>query len=568
MINSVLQYASSCLSSQVRSICISLASQISFFNLFPIFANREQENLVSSRTVSVIIQNEPPPLLLIVNEQKKELLEQIKTTYAAKKIQKVFRNYIAKKKESVDRIIQENKKTAVKTILKAYRDYKIQSLSSERVLSFGVFKAAISLLNPSEIKKLPRANSGKTLVAFVPSLPVVLKQTDDKGKERLQKMIEAKEICKANNYSCLVIPEARISGDFLIESRLPILEEPEQKTQIGLYTERRECFTKAAIELTSFLCQATLADLSGQTNDFWKCLCDTSIPRYDNAILYLDKEGQGKIGLVDLEDLKRPSTKSSEHIVTACKQCIRFFPYHFEEILSTAREFYPAIEQHIETFKKEQKLILDYFQKVYGAHREFAERNQITPANSFRQLSTLALEDKDAAGASMMKRLDSCLQDLPVIKSPKDIELLNTLARFTPEQQELFQIKRPTPDTDFTVPTEALEEIFPELCNMSLKLINEHLQTNEKKSKAPVSYPQLLSMRTLVFNEKNQLYVSLKENFSSKLDSIHFDNEFQKEHLLKLAIEASLTTLQKIGKIAYYNPSFGPYSSPHHCIFY
>lgn len=567
MINSVLQYAVSCLFSQMRSICISLASQISFANLFPIFENCEQEKLVSSRAVSVIILEEPPTPFLIVDEKRKELLEEIKTTYAAQKIQKVFRNYMAKKKESADRIVRENKKTAVKTILKAYRNYKMQSLSSERILSFGVFKAATSLLGPSEIKKLPRASSGKTLIAFVPSLPVVLKQTDDKGKERLQKMIEAKEICKANNYTCLVIPEARISGDFLIESRLPISEEPDQKTQIGLYIERRECFTKAAIELTSFLCQATLADLSGQTNDFWKCLCDTSIPRYDNAILYLDKEGQGKIGLVDLEDLKRPSQISSEHIVTACKQCIRFFPYHFEEILTTANNFDPKIEQHIETFKKEQRLILDYFQKVYGSHREFAARNQITPESPFRQIPTLALEEKGLAAASMMKVLDSCLKDLSMIKSPKDVELLKLLASITPEQQEAFGLKRPTPDTDFTISSEALEEIFPELCNISLKLMNEQLQTNEKKSKAPVSYPQLLSMRTLVFNEKHQTYINLKESFSSKLDSIHFDNEFQKDHLLKLAIEASLATLQKMGKIAYYNPSFGPYSSSHYCIF-
>lgn len=459
-----------------------------------------------------------------------------------------------------------NKRTAEETsaaitIQRACREYLDQTQSYS--LPFYLFEQAASLMAAVDVRSFPRASNGGTPVYFPDSLPVVFKESGNpRNKERLKKMIRAKQLCEKNDYQHLKIPAARISGIFLIEERLPVERTIDQKTQIGVYIEYQEHFTKAVIELTSFLCQAKVPDLSGQTKDPWQSLCNTSIPRHDNAIIYLDQETQGNIGLVDLEDFQQvPNT------FNACMQCIRFFPYHFEEILSTAKNFDPKIEQHIQTFKKEQRVILDYFEKVYGAHREFAERNQITPANPFQEISTLTLEEKAMAATSMIEMLDGCLKNLPVIKSPKDIELLNLLASITPEQQEAFGLKRPTPDTDFTIPIETLEEIFPELCDISLELMNEQIQINGQDSELLTSYPQVLSIRTVVFNKKHQAYANLIERFSSTLDSIHFDNAPQKEHLLTLAIEASLKTLQKIGKIAYYNPTFGSYNSSYHCIF-
>ncbi|MDP1608338.1 MAG: hypothetical protein Q8L98_03375 [Chlamydiales bacterium] len=452
--------------------------------------------------------------------------------------------------------------SAAITIQRACREY-LDHTQSDR-LPFSLFEQATSLMAAVDVRSFPRASNGRTPVYFPDSLPdIIFKESGHpQNKIRLKKMIQARRLCQENGYQLLKIPTARISGNFLIEERLPIERVLDQKTQIGLYIEHQECFTEAAIELTSFLCQAKVPDLSGQTKDPWQSLCNTSIPRHDNAVIYLDKEGQGHIGLIDLEDFQQmPNT------FNACMQCIRFFPYHFEEILSTAKNFDPKIERHIKTFEKEQRLVLDYFEKVYGAHRAFAESNNIGPEDPLQQLSTLAPEEKNTAAASMMEILDSCLQDLPVIKSFEDIRLIKFLASTSPEQQEAFGLRLPTPDTDFTIPTEALEEIFPELCDMSLELINEQLQIKGQDAELPTSYPQVLSIRTVVFNEKNQLYISLKENFSSKLDSIHFDNESQKEHLLTLAIEASLTTLQKIGKIAYYNPIFGSYNKSYHCIF-
>ncbi|MBX9744950.1 MAG: hypothetical protein K2X08_07060 [Chlamydiales bacterium] len=598
MINSVLMYAVSCLPPRVRSICISLVGRVSFSKLFALPLEKSKvENLISSKSVSVLVLDEPSSLSFIVDEKRQELLEQIKATYAAKTIQKIFRNYVVRKRENADRLIQQKKTEAAETIQKAFRDYvvrkqesadrivrqekqaavttiqnayrtyKVQNSSNERILSFAVFKAATSFLDPSEIKKLPRANSGRTFVAFVPCLPVVLKQAGDKSKQRLEQMAKAKEICNINHFSHLVIPEARISGDFLIESRLPLSEEPEQKTQIGLYLENRACFTQAAIELTSFLCQVSLGDLSGQTNDFWKCLCDTSMPRYDNAMIYLDEQNEGKIGLVDLESLDTPPVILSQRVIAACKQCIRLFPYHFEEILSTALKFDPSIEQHTEVLKKEQGLIIEYFQKVYGIHREFAARNHIDLEVPFQQLPPFTLEERAAAAASMTRILDSCLKDLPAIKSFEDIQLLNLLASTSLEQQKAFHLEPPAPDKEFIVPTEAFQKIFPELCSISFELINEQVQINAKDLKAPVSYPQILGMRSLIFNKKYSLYAKLQEHFFSKFNSICSLNEHQKEYLLNFALEASFTTLQKIGKIAYYNPSFGPYINRHHCIF-
>ncbi|MBX9744951.1 MAG: hypothetical protein K2X08_07065, partial [Chlamydiales bacterium] len=350
--------------------------------------------------------------------------------------------------------------TPATVIQKAYRDYR----------AFSLFEQANHLMATVDVRCFPRATNGRTPVYFPDSSPdIVFKESGiPQNRERLRKMIQARRICKENAYQHLEIPAARTAGGFLIEQRLPVERELSQKTQLGLYIEYQECFTQAAIELTSFLCQAKVPDLSGQTKDPWQSLCNTSIPRHDNAIIYLDKHNQGKIGLVDLEDFQQ-----MPNAFNACMHCIRFFPYHLEQILSAAKKFDPEIEKHLETFKKERGFILDYFEKAYGIHREFVARNHIDLETPLQQLSFLTLEEKNVAAALMTEILGSRLKDLSVIKTFEDVQLLNLLASISPEQQEAFCLERPTSDKELIIPTEILQKIFPEMCDISLELINE-----------------------------------------------------------------------------------------------
>ena len=122
------------------------------------------------------------------------------------------------------------------------------------------------------------------------NLPIVLKQSGSpENRKRFNKMKQAREICDESNYPHLVIPTARIHGNFIIESRLPIMKDHNMKVQIGFYLDNVEKFTEAVEEFTGFLCQARLYDITGGTNDAYSTLSAVPIGRYDNVAMYLEK---------------------------------------------------------------------------------------------------------------------------------------------------------------------------------------------------------------------------------------------------------------------------------------
>lgn len=228
--------------------------------------------------------------------------------------------------------------------------------------------------NPKKLLREPRASAGKTAVYLPKQLPIVLKHSQDQCKSRIEQMEDARKICTQNRFDHLVIPEARICGEFIVESRLPLSGHGFQET-IAFYAENRDLFTPAVREFTQFFCQAHLEDLVGTSASVFERF--GPIPRYDNIPLYLEN-GVGRIGLVDLEHFNpHPPSFCS---IYSWSNLFYLFPYHIEEILEEVSHFDPRIGngEADKFIEKSRKAIVEFRQSIYERHLEFIKGHGIS----------------------------------------------------------------------------------------------------------------------------------------------------------------------------------------------
>ncbi len=507
---------------------------------------------------------------------------------AANLIQKTFFKYLGIRKiqrqknhASMQRVFIEltekfKQKRAATVIQSIYRGHQVRCQLNQHFLPVALFKAAKPSIASGQIRQFSRSSSGKTPVCFHPDLPVIFKQSGSpQNSKRLISMIQAREVCQKHGYTSLVIPEARIHGDFIIERCLPLRDGLDQKKQVGLYVEHQELFIKAVEEFTAFLCQTTLDDLSGQNNDFWICLCSTRVGRYDNVALYLDEQKEAKIGLIDLETFSSIPSTSPKAVYQACLQAIRLFPLHFEQILAVAKRFDPQIGQYENDLQDERKQLLDYLDVIYRRHRTFAEEKGIVPGKD--QAISEKPERLDEFAGSMLALWDSLRGKLSKIGSYESLVALRSYEAFTPEQISLFfSSQDPTDIPPFIQPADRKElvlsedklktlkeETFPELYAIALRFMNRLLE-----GKISSSYPSMLFNRSLIFDEKSPSYLALQEEVSAELSKVlPFQNDFQKKYATDCIVKGIFQELVRIGNIAYYNPEFGFRSNPQHCIF-
>ncbi|MFI5344336.1 MAG: hypothetical protein ACHQUC_08970, partial [Chlamydiales bacterium] len=152
------------------------------------------------------------------------------------------------------------------------------------------------------------------------------------AESRLISMEQAHEICERNGYKDLIIPQARGYGEFLVERKLPF--EQNSYTHIKLYAENHDKFDNAVTEFTGFLCQSFLCDI----------IDERGLGRYDNVPLYIE-DGQGKIGLIDLEQFYPNVGEVEDWLFLRCRDAVRLFPYHLDKIIEVAKKIDPSIEE-------------------------------------------------------------------------------------------------------------------------------------------------------------------------------------------------------------------------------
>jgi hypothetical protein len=332
--------------------------------------------------LNIMINERPEEVVLIEENRPNEKPEISKLTIDA------LSTFITEKQSETD--------IAITTIQKFVRSYLASIAYKEEQrhsLNISLSQQVVqTYLTTRGFSSLPRVEgAGKTKVYLPKEFPVVIKHSgSSQSKERFEKMNQFREICEKESYQYLIIPKARIHGEFIIEERLPIRVNPrfkyDPKEQIGLYIENREQFTDAIKEFTHFCCKNHIHDLTFTHSTISKNLYSLfDIPlrggRYDNVPLYKTEEnGQVKyqIGLIDLEGfypLDYPKTE--EAIIESLKEVITLFPYHFEAILAIGTKYCANIETSYEELKQRKEESLLVLKKLYEDHLAFLKNNEI-----------------------------------------------------------------------------------------------------------------------------------------------------------------------------------------------
>lgn len=470
--------------------------------------------------------------------------------FAATKIQNACRGRIARlaleqlkieklekqKIEEEKKIVQEQKIAAAIKIQSILRGHSAQIQATEarkHLLSYALLEKAKPYIDiPSNLKNLPEAPSGKTRVYLPKELPIVLKQSGSpENQKRFDKMKQGRDICIQRGYENLVIPKARVYGNFIVESRVPITVHG-TKEQIGLYIENRERFTAAVKEFTGFRCQAYLSDIIGGSNDPYGTLSETPVGRYDNVALYIEDD-QGKIGLIDLERFEPNRNQLQKRCCyDECLDAVRLFPYHLDEILDSAKNFDPEIQNDRKKLEEERDGALRRFKLAYEDHLEFIKEKGISLENPLKMVE-INFERKNSIKEAMVSIIR---------KEHTDFWFKNCLGENPEETIALF------------------EKSFPKILDLTTAFLLKTLERKVGGTKEAISsYGQLLSCRTFRF----QIPFKLQQEVESGITMLKGEND----GFAQLIIESIFKELAKGQEIAYYNPRFGYGGHAKQCIF-
>jgi len=449
--------------------------------------------------------------------EENQFLEEENTKHkAAIKIQNVFRKYLRFNK-------------------------KIESMS---LLDQSLFNHTVQYVQSTSIwEDVPRAVNGQTTVYLPKELPIVLKLSGSpQNRIRFEKMMDARKVCVKNKYTSLVIPTARVHGDFIIETRLPI-KENHLLEQMALYLEHWGKFTKPIKEFAGLQFQTTFPDLTGPLYGYFQSLSEiplgSRIGRFDNVPLYLEDD-EGKIGLVDLEHFSLNSKSSLKYsIVEKCSVLIILFPYHLDTILEVAKHFDPNIEQKSEIFEKEKIQSLKFFENTYGRYLHYLKEKGID------------LDNPDK---------------FPLISEDRKNELTDKLAGFYLSLAGLyFGLDDAVEFVDTTDSLSSFKKVFPEILDLIHSRIAELLKSNiaaQSKKMDISSYARLMDARTIVVmpkemrrNEGLGKDAELQKQIAAKLDMFKFGDDYRKKDFIIDLVKIVLTEFSR-REIAHYEPEY------------
>lgn len=405
-----------------------------------------------------------------------------------------------------------------------------------QTLNYTLFNRAKSYVD-RPLTHVPKASIGVTPCYLPKELPLVLKQSGSpQNQTRYSQMQCARSVCEANGYKHLVIPRARVYQNFIVESRLP-LADYSVKQQIGLYTENREQFTAAVREMSGFLFHVDLGDLTGGGRDPYSRLSHTQIGRYDNLPLYLEG-GQGKIGLIDLEQLRSScSTGTKDWSFRKCQTLLCFFPHHFNEILEVAITFDPGIETHRAALEKERDGALQRFKLVHDDHLAFVREKNITLAKPL---------ELPAINASVMEALTRDMMSV-LQQEHSDPVFAGCLGDNPAEVMALF------------------EKALPRILNLVNNFLSAEMQRKMGSNTKVTSYSQLLSCRTVLMSTENVFFEPLVVSVAAELKMMKIERSEEAAETGKMGyietefalmiIKNIFNGLAKSGQIAYFHPS-------------
>lgn len=382
---------------------------------------------------------------------------------------------------------------------------------------------------------LPRANGGRTTVYLPQEVPeVVLKQSSrEKAIIRFHKMQTVRSILNSQKSSHLIIPKAQLCGDFLVEERLPI--NVDIYHNMGLYISQPELFDEAVRELTRLFSKRHLSDLVNRQNDFTSYIYDVNDSiRYDNLPLYIVEENgkkEGKIGLIDLEDLKDGGTPQ------ALQDLVRIFPFHLNVIKNEAHKLKMQVnESSLNNYAEKGK---NHMQVGFIDHLDWLKQKHVSTKIS----------------SQLFQVTPERVQELSVLVEKELIKLNQGLNDFAVKVLKVkvsgnFFIKNPEKTSQ-----ELATSITPLIIsNVQAEIKKKQNQQLSKLSASDMTESQLVKLRSCMIN-RAQLYEGICKLISES-QATTLEYEFEQEYIAEQLTFIIMENLVKGGEFFSFNPGY------------
>lgn len=200
--------------------------------------------------------------------------------------------------------------------------------------------AAGKLMQRLDCIEHTEAADGNTPVWFPTAYPgIIMKFSGRFSHSRLEVMEIIREVLETQGSSHAIVPIAREHKGMLVEERLPV--NVDNYYNMWLYLHNRKAFDSVVRELVRLYSESGgLSDLIGVFRHPLSQLGDFGV-RFDNLPFYLNKQGEGCVGLVDLERMGWCS------FLSGCVELARIFPFHVDLILDEAEKCNRHLDPHL-----------------------------------------------------------------------------------------------------------------------------------------------------------------------------------------------------------------------------
>lgn len=269
----------------------------------------------------------------------------------------------------------ENK--AITAIQKVFRGYQAREAFLPRFL-YPYYKEECQ---NTRVRFMSLATAGKTPVYLPYDLDaVVLKETGHKKAiQRFHKMQEVRAILKIAKCSHLIIPRARICGEFLVEERLPI--SPRSFHNMTLYVSNPTLFDKPVREMVRLFSKIYISSLINLEIDKNNNTMYATAIRYDNISFYMTyNKGlpEARIALPDLE--RAGQCKDAPDIKRLISLGI-IFPLHYEIIKDEATKL--GMNFNPRDLEKATNMGKNYFQTLKPPTQDLNSGRSSTPKGKY-----------------------------------------------------------------------------------------------------------------------------------------------------------------------------------------
>lgn len=427
-------------------------------------------------------------------------------------------------------------------IQKVYRGYRVRRSFLPSIL-YSKYISECKKTTEPKAHLIPQ--SGETEVFIPQGMPeVILKKSGRKQAiARFHTMQKVRSHLDSQKIFHLIIPKARLCGDFLVEERLPI--NVDNYYNMGLYVSNPKLFDEAVRDLIRLFSIIYITHLvaSNQLKPIANIKDVNDFIRYDKLPLYITEENGGKRGKIGLIDLEHTQEKSDSNCL---ETVVRIFPYHFDLIIKEAANLKRQPDLSKLSAAREKGLL---FLKVgYINHLEWLNKKGAPTSIHFFQVDPKRSE-------ALVDFVTNELLKLNRGKNP-------VFDRNGYPNSYRFHANFFLTDESKTV----VRELAKCIVSVLIKNITTTIQKNHEKKQSEIknglTESELISLRSIVCNRDelyNGVYELILHSPQIKFSTKSIANIIS-EHISEQLSSCFMEELAKSGDIFLYDPAYYTYN--------